>query len=72
MVTEVEDSVEQLTDGATATDGGRPLQTGEVSPDDVSLPDDLPDGIPDVVVDQLADEQLRQIARGDLEPTEAM
>ena len=69
MVDEVEGSVRRLADNQSVADGGR---VTAAAPDAVSIPEDLPDGMPEFVVEMLSEEQLRAVARGDLDPSSTM
>jgi hypothetical protein len=68
MVSEVEVSVTRLSGERSATDGGRDTVT-TTGPYRVSIPDDLPDDMPDFVTEMLSDEQLREVALGNRDPT---
>lgn len=67
MASEVEQSVSRLSGEQSVADGGTPTGAAEVS-----IPEDLPDEIPEFVLEMLSDEQLRAVARGDVEPSELM
>lgn len=62
MVSDIEKSVGRLSGEQYETDGG--------GQSDVTIPDDLPEGMPDFVVDMLPEDQLRAVARGDIDPDE--
>jgi hypothetical protein len=69
MVSEVEESVTRLSGERSATDGGRDTLT-TTGRDEVSIPDNLPDDMPEFVVEMLSEEQLREVANGNLDPTD--
>jgi methyl-accepting chemotaxis protein len=71
MVSEVERTVTKLADDQAAADGGVTPESAAAHAD-VTIPDDLPDGLPDFVVDMLSEEQLRAVARGELEPSDVL
>jgi methyl-accepting chemotaxis protein len=72
MANEVEESVSRLSGADSMADGGVVPAEQSGLDSDVTLPDDLPDRMPDFVVDMLSDEQLRQVARGELSPEDVM
>jgi hypothetical protein len=71
MVSEVEESVTRLSGERSATDGGQDTVT-TTGPDGVSIPDDLPDDMPDFVTEMLSEEQLREVAIGNCDPTDLL
>jgi hypothetical protein len=71
MVSEVEKSVTRLSGERSVADGG--IDTVAVADmEEVSIPEDLPDGMPDFVVEMLSEEQLREVAVGNLDPTDML
>jgi hypothetical protein len=71
MVSEVEESVTRLSGERSATDGGRDTVTTTDS-EQVSIPQDLPDDMPDFVIETLSEEQLREVAIGNHDPTDLL
>lgn len=67
MVSEVETSVSLLSGDRAETDGGSVLDSHTAS-QNVSIPDDVPDEVPDSVIAMLSKEQLRDVARGTVDP----
>jgi methyl-accepting chemotaxis protein len=68
MANEVEQSVSRLSGQGSVADGG--VVPAEQSGSDADVT--LPDGMPDFVVNMLSDEQLRQVARGELSPEDVL
>ncbi|MFC7078595.1 globin-coupled sensor protein [Haloarcula halophila] len=69
MVSEVEGSVTRLSGERSTMDSGQ--DTVPRTDDEVAVSEaDLPDNIPEFVVDMLSEEQLREVANGNLDPTD--
>ena len=70
MVSEVEASVTRLSGDRSTTDGGQDTVSRTDNGEGTTPEADLPDDIPEFVVDMLSEEQLQEVANGNLDPTD--